>query len=90
MDPKGKITFAAGFPMRQRPGVQAFTPWTKPDRWLTRDEAAAYLQVDRRTVDRYVRDRLLTAYRGPVPGSLRGTRVLRSDVERFAGNHQEG
>jgi hypothetical protein len=58
-------------------------PLRAPDLWLTRDETAAQIGVNPRTVDRYVRDRRLTVYTGPVPGSLRGVRILKSEVDNW-------
>lgn len=42
-------------------------------RWVTRNDAAAYLQVDPKTVDRYVREGKLTKY------TLAGGRAVRFD-----------
>lgn len=48
--------------------------------WLTADEAAAYLQVTRRTLDRYRAEGRLAAYRvGP-----RAVRFRASDLDDLA------
>lgn len=51
-----------------------------PRPWLTPDEAAEYLQITRRTLDRWRSDQLLTAYRfGP-----RAVRFKRADLDALA------
>ena len=48
--------------------------------WTTREYAAERLDVGIRTVDRYIRRRLLTSYRGPVPEGGTGVRIWWEDV----------
>lgn len=48
-----------------------------PPVWLTRDEAAAYVGCEKRTLDRYIADGTLVAYKlGP-----RAIRIKRSDLD---------
>lgn len=63
------------------------TPVEETTRWITRREAARSLKVTMRTVDRYLRDNLLTYYSGPVPGRCYGRRIWSDDVDRLAGRH---
>lgn len=58
-------------------------PLKAPDLWMTRDDAAAQIGVNPRTVDRYIRNHKLTAYQGPVGGNLYGVRVLKSEVDAW-------
>lgn len=55
--------------------------------WVTREQAADALDVGIRTVDRYIRRRQLTGYRGPLPGGGIGVRVWAADVRDWAKNH---
>lgn len=55
--------------------------------WVGREQAASVLDVGIRTIDRYIRRRLLTGYRGPVPEGGKGMRVWADDVARWAELH---
>lgn len=57
------------------------TPSTDPDKWLRRNEVAEALEIDVRTVDRYLRERVLSSYSGPVPGRQYGVRVWADDLD---------
>lgn len=52
------------------------TPAESP--WMTKAEAAAYMRVDTRTIDRWVRDGKLTRHR--VSG-IQSVRFARADLE---------
>jgi hypothetical protein len=73
----------AGMPDEDLAYARHWNPMKAPDMWLTREDAAAALKVDPRTIDRYVRNRKLTLYKGPVPGRLHGVRVLKSEVDNW-------
>ena len=76
------ITMRAG---EDDPNIQAIIrnnpPLKAPTFWITRELAAEQLDVGIRTIDRYLRRRLLTGYRGPVPEGGTGVRVWEEDVE---------
>lgn len=55
-------------------------------RWCTRQSAADAMDVGIRTVDRYLRNRQLTGFRGPVPEGGIGVRVWSDDVLHWAEN----
>jgi hypothetical protein len=59
------------------------TPILSPAEWFTRNEVADRLKVDARTVDRYIRNRQLSVWRGPVEGRVYGVRVWALDVIRW-------
>jgi hypothetical protein len=82
------ITVREGCPDDVAKTIAASTPVLDPHHWLTRREAADKLRVNPRTIDRYIRRRVLSAYSGPVsdrsgshPGH--GVRVWRDDVIFF-------
>lgn len=64
--------------------IAARPPHAAPDLWLTRDEAAEFLGVGPRTVDRYIRARELTTYKGRVPEGGVGVRIVAADVQGWA------
>lgn len=66
------------------------TPIEEASRWITRREAATSLRVTMRTVDRYLRENLLTYYVGPVPGRCYGIRIWSDDVDWLRGRHAVG
>jgi uncharacterized protein (DUF2342 family) len=80
---KARITLREGLGQPEAAEVLASTPSTAPDQWLTREAVADTLEIDIRTVDRYLRQQVLSKYEGPVPGRLHGVRVWAADVEHL-------
>lgn len=86
-----KITIREGCSPAVAAGIAKSTPALDPYHWVTRQQAADILEVNPRTIDRYIRRRELSAYSGPVPDrsatqSGHGVRVWRADVEGFHAN----
>jgi hypothetical protein len=82
------ITIREGCPDAVAKRIAGSTPILDPDHWVTRVQAAAALEVNPRTIDRYIRRRLLSAYTGPVldrspEQSGHGVRVWRDDVVNY-------
>lgn len=82
------ITIREGCPDAVAKTIAGSTPTLDPDHWVTRQQAADALDVNPRTIDRYIRRRLLSAYTGPVQDrtpeqSGHGVRVWREDVINF-------
>lgn len=79
-----EITLRDGVTKAQGRAIREQAPMVDPGgHWMDRVSAAVNLGVGVRTVDRYVRRRLLTSYRGPVPGGGVGVRIWAADVEAF-------
>lgn len=76
-----KVTLRAGLDRVTSLKIMGSTPNRDPDKWLRRDEVAEQLDIDIRTVDRYLREQLLSSYSGPVPGRQYGVRVWADDLE---------
>lgn len=88
---EAKITIREGCPPDLAARIAGSTPAAEPDYWLTRQQAAAELEVNPRTIDRYIRRRELSAYAGPVPDrsatqSGHGVRIWARDVWDFHAN----
>lgn len=86
-----KITIREGCPDYLVQVIRTSTPLANPDQWVTRAQAAEYLNVNPRTIDRYVRRRLISTYTGPVldrtpEQSGHGVRLWRADVVDFRDN----
>lgn len=83
-----------GQPLGPVRGQVLGTPVEDP-RWITRAVAAALADRDPRTIDRWVREGLVTVYKGPVPATEtwpannNGLRVWRDDVLAQAGKVEE-
>jgi hypothetical protein len=82
---KAEIIIREGCPPNVAERIEASTPILDPDHWVTRAAAARALEVNPRTVDRYIRRRELSSYSGPVldrsPNqSGHGVRVWKDDV----------
>lgn len=85
---EAKITIRRGCPDAVAQRIAGSTPILDPDHWVTRQQAADALEVNPRTIDRYIRRGELSAYTGPVlDRSSRqgghGVRVWRDDVVNF-------
>lgn len=78
-----QITLREGMSRALAKQVREQPPMIFPSQWMDRVSAAVNLGVGVRTVDRYIRRRLLTSYRGPVPGGGVGVRIWAADVESF-------
>lgn len=76
-----KVTLRTGLDRAASLKVLGSTPSSEPDRWLRRGEVAEQLDIDIRTVDRYLRERVLSSYSGPVPGRQYGVRVWADDLD---------
>lgn len=88
---EAKITIRAGCPQYLAKVIAGSTPLQDPDHWMTRAQAADELGVNARTIDRYVRRRLISTYTGPVldrtpEQSGHGVRLWRNDVVDFRDN----
>lgn len=75
------ITLRSGLDKASSLTIMGSTPTADPDRWLRRAEVAEQLGIDIRTVDRYLRERTLSSYTGPVPGRQYGVRVWADDLD---------
>jgi hypothetical protein len=89
---EAQITIKNGCPPEVARQISTSTPIRNPDHWVTRKEAGDELQVNERTIDRYIRHGDLSAYAGPVtdrPGTQSGygVRVWRDDVVAFHEHH---
>lgn len=85
------ISIRRGCPPEVRAVIAGSTPATDPLAWITRQQAADALDVNPRTVDRYIRRGDLSAYAGPVPDRSpgqtgHGVRVWKDDVVNFHDN----
>jgi len=78
-----RITLRPGLDKPTATMILGSTPNADPDRWLRRAEVADELGIDIRTVDRYIREQVLSSYAGPVPGRLYGVRIWADDVEHL-------
>ena len=77
------LTFRSGLSHPRRAQIRR-TDVNDPAKWISKPEAAARLGLTEVSVWRNVRDGRLTAYRGPVYGSNRATRILAADVASLA------
>lgn len=88
---EAKITIREGCPEYLAQVIGASTPLADPDHWVTRTDAANRIGVNPRTIDRYVRRRLISTYTGPVLDrtpvqSGHGVRLWLDDVVNFRDN----
>jgi hypothetical protein len=88
---EAKITIRRGCPDAVAQRIAGSTPILDPDHWVTRQQAADTLEVNPRTIDRYIRRGELSAYSGPVTDrspdqSGHGVRIWRDDVTSFHAN----
>lgn len=81
------ITLREGCPPEDATKIRMSTPALDPLAWLTRQEAGDRLKVGPRTIDRYLRRKELSFYRGPVPGAGNGVRIWADDVESYHYRH---
>jgi hypothetical protein len=66
-----RVTYRAGMPRADQAAVRAALPVRSSVSWMERERAAAVLGVNVRTVDRYIRQRRITSYTGPIAPTLR-------------------
>lgn len=88
---EAKITIRKGCPPDLAKRIAGSTPAIEPQCWMTRQDAADALDVNPRTVDRYIRRGELSAYSGPVADrsatqSGHGVRVWLADVIDYRTN----